>query len=577
MKKFLLLALTSLSLPCFGTHVRIKLVVREGEQVDFVGDYYDERTNCITTPFEFINQMLFFACSEIRGSIVKEADDFPGLLEFCVPIKIDPKEDFNFDPTIFRQAIALITESGHDIAQLDLPTIIQLINVYDALGAPQANIEVLLERCVELSIQNPTRCPFAAKKLEQDGIPGSSCNDREVLRKYGLIRAARALITQQFNQDILPDSPWIYNVLQGHKNIVTSVAFSPDGQHIVTGAGDRTARIWNMHGVCEQVLQGHQGYVTSVVFSPDSQHIVTVSYDGITRIWNIHGVCEQVLQGHQHIVTSVAFSPDGQHIVTGSGDHTARIWNINVVCEHVLQGHQGYVTSVAFSPDGQLIATGSHDRTARIWNIHGVCEHVLQGHQHIVVSVAFSPDGQNIVTGSYDNTARIWNMHGVYEHVLQGHRDGVASVAFSPDGQHIVTGAGDRTARIWNMHGVCEYVLQGHQGPVRSVAFSPDGQHIATGSDDDTARIWRHREWVWQNWPINYHGEETDYNGNLLKQLLMLRILRNARLTPAEINDLRPIYDQLPASARAWVDERTNGVFKRSFIAWLWSFVTGRK
>ena len=32
--------------------------------------------------------------------------------------------------------------------------------------------------------------------------------------------------------------------LKGHKEWIIAVAFSPDGQRIVTGSADRTARIW---------------------------------------------------------------------------------------------------------------------------------------------------------------------------------------------------------------------------------------------------------------------------------------------------------------------------------------------
>ena len=35
------------------------------------------------------------------------------------------------------------------------------------------------------------------------------------------------------------------SVLTGHSNSVNSVAYSPDGKHIVSGSGDRTVRIWD--------------------------------------------------------------------------------------------------------------------------------------------------------------------------------------------------------------------------------------------------------------------------------------------------------------------------------------------
>ena len=33
--------------------------------------------------------------------------------------------------------------------------------------------------------------------------------------------------------------------LTGHSNWVTSVAYSPDGRHIVSGSNDRTVKIWD--------------------------------------------------------------------------------------------------------------------------------------------------------------------------------------------------------------------------------------------------------------------------------------------------------------------------------------------
>jgi WD40 repeat protein len=66
---------------------------------------------------------------------------------------------------------------------------------------------------------------------------------------------------------------------RGHSGPVTSVAFSPDGQHIVSGSGDQTICVWNaMTG--ETVVgpfRGHSDWVWSVAFSPDGQHIVSGS------------------------------------------------------------------------------------------------------------------------------------------------------------------------------------------------------------------------------------------------------------------------------------------------------------
>ncbi|KAJ7199387.1 WD40 repeat-like protein [Mycena pura] len=290
--------------------------------------------------------------------------------------------------------------------------------------------------------------------------------------------------------------------LQGHNDGVSSMAFSPDGQCIVSGSYDKTVRIWDAAtgAAIGEPLQGHKHWVLSVAFSPDGRRIVSGSYDETVRIWDTAtgAVIGEPLQGHNGVVSSVAFSPDGQRIVSGSSDKMVRIWDTatGAVIGEPLQGHNDGVWSVVFSPDGQRIVSGSSDKMVRIWDAAtgAVIGEPLQGHNDRVWSVVFSPDGQHIVSGSSDKTVRIWDATtgAAIGEPLQGHNDCVSSVAFSPDGQHIVSGSGDRTVRIWDAAtgAAIGEPLQGHNHWVSSVAFSPDGQRIVSGSRDATVRIW---------------------------------------------------------------------------------------
>jgi WD40 repeat protein len=113
--------------------------------------------------------------------------------------------------------------------------------------------------------------------------------------------------------------------------LVHSVAFSPDGRHIVSGSHDQTIRVWNaMTGeTMEGPFNGHTGSVNSVAFLPDGHYIVSGSGDRTIRVWNAM-TGETVagpLTGHADWVYSVAFSPDGRHIVLGSADRIICVWN----------------------------------------------------------------------------------------------------------------------------------------------------------------------------------------------------------------------------------------------------------
>ncbi len=80
--------------------------------------------------------------------------------------------------------------------------------------------------------------------------------------------------------------------------------------------------------ICIHKLEGHTGEVRAIAFSPDGQQILSGSYDRTLRLWDTDsGQLIHKLEGHTSSVLAIAFSPDGKQILSGGWDKTLRLWH----------------------------------------------------------------------------------------------------------------------------------------------------------------------------------------------------------------------------------------------------------
>lgn len=289
--------------------------------------------------------------------------------------------------------------------------------------------------------------------------------------------------------------------LTGHDKGLQSAIFSPDDKQILTTSDDRTARVWDTDtGQLVRVLTGHRDTMWNAAFSPDASRIVTASRDGTSQLWDTRTGQQIATLEHLGGVYSALFSPDGGSLVTASADGTAHVWNaatgesIAVLGDAPASDSVNPVWYAGYSPDSSWVVTAHEDGNARVWDAQtGTLLTVLAGHSGRVHMSVFSPDGTRIVTTSADGTARIWEpfqQKGLYE--LRGQEGSLWTAQFSRDGQFVVTSGEDGIARIWDARtGRNAAELRGHQGDVWMASFSPDGRSVATAGQDGTARIWR--------------------------------------------------------------------------------------
>ena len=91
-----------------------------------------------------------------------------------------------------------------------------------------------------------------------------------------------------------------------------SVAVSPDGCLVAVGYSDHIVRLWDLRTrQLVERLAGHIASVSSVAFTPDGEGLVSGSADGTLKHWNLGLLLRTVRTGALRQVYEVGVEPEG--------------------------------------------------------------------------------------------------------------------------------------------------------------------------------------------------------------------------------------------------------------------------
>lgn len=99
---------------------------------------------------------------------------------------------------------------------------------------------------------------------------------------------------------------------------------------MATASSRGISRIWGTESGKElAVLRGHAGTIRTVAFSGDGERVLTLGSDNSTRIWDVASGTEiAFFRVEGRTIFVAAFSDDGKRLVAGFDDGTVRIWDV---------------------------------------------------------------------------------------------------------------------------------------------------------------------------------------------------------------------------------------------------------
>ena len=266
------------------------------------------------------------------------------------------------------------------------------------------------------------------------------------------------------------------SVLGTHENYAYDLAFSPDGERIVSADLRGNALLWEVPsgGVLASGrfgydlaftesgdrIVGHTGRETHLtnartgeiletrLAEPDSAFVLRPNSTGRTPP-TVEPTAVGLDLAGLRLGPALAYAPDGASYLVAHGSlHDARTHAVlGTLDAHPSDSNLG---GVAIHPTGRVAATATD--AVRIHALpSGELLHTLDEHAGLVYCAAYHPNGSRLATGGADGTIRIWDTDD-YQLllVLRGHELYVKAIAWSPDGSLLASASGDRSIRLWD-------------------------------------------------------------------------------------------------------------------------------
>lgn len=205
-----------------------------------------------------------------------------------------------------------------------------------------------------------------------------------------------------------------------HDRPLTACRFDPSGKYVFTGAEDFFVTRWDLADGKPTKFAGHESWVRAIAFSLDGQTVVTGGYDGRLIWWPATAATTEPIRkidAHAGWIRALAVSPDGKKLASVGNDLQVKLWDMTEGKPiGTLSGHTSHIYNAAFHPTSPALATCDLKGVVKHWDLSADKEareftaKALHGYDKTfradiggARSISFSTDGKLLALGGMTN------------------------------------------------------------------------------------------------------------------------------------------------------------------------------
>ncbi|KAF2666047.1 U3 small nucleolar RNA-associated protein [Microthyrium microscopicum] len=242
--------------------------------------------------------------------------------------------------------------------------------------------------------------------------------------------------------------------IEGDGEIVTSLAITPSGSHIILCSRSLSMRIYSLktpqqddnslEAELVRSIKPHDTPVVSSTVDRSGTLLATGGADGVVKVWDIkRGFITHTFHGHSGLISSLCFF---------EVDVSAVADDVKKSKKRKKSGEINVEDITNADKTGWRLASGGDDGKVRIWNLHKkTAAAVLESHVSVVRAIDFSVEENALLTASRDKTVMVWDCKTWKNRMTAPVLEGVEAAGFLAKGSIVYTGGETGRLRLWEI------------------------------------------------------------------------------------------------------------------------------